>query len=339
MSPIIAALGSLFSFRFRSRASLELEVIALRHQLTVLRRRRRQKKIELPRADRLLWALLYHIWPQIKDIMTLVTPGTVVRWHHQCFRCFWRWKSGGHPGGRPLGAEVREMIRQMARENPLWGIARVHGELLKLGLKVSETTVRRYMGRHKTPPSIGWLAFLRNQMNCTVAMDMFVVISLTFRLLYVVIFLHHDRRKIIHFAVSPRPTQDWLASQIIRAFLSNPKPRFLLRDRDPLYGRRFRDCLQALGICDHKTSPQSPWQNVYVERVIGSIRRECLDHIVITGERHLQAIMSSYVQYYNSSRTHKSLDKDCPNSRAIMLPSAGDKVVAYPEVGGAAPSL
>jgi putative transposase len=221
----------------------------------------------------------------------------------------------------------------MSMANPFWGAPRIHGELLKLGIAVSQATVGRYMPWQPRVRSPSWRSFLRNHLTNIAAIDMFVVATATFRLLYAVIVLGYDRRKIIHFVVTAHPTQDWLARQMTEAFPWDIAPRYLLRDRDTSYGRSFRDRVEAMGINEVVTTPRSPWQNAYVERIIGSIRRECLDHIVIFDERHLRRILSSYVQYYHRTRTHLSLAKDWPQTRPISQPTGG-KIIAFPEVGG-----
>jgi transposase InsO family protein len=333
MITYLSALASLLSFRFRSRASLELELLALRHQVAVLRRRR-PGRARLFCADRLLWVWLYRIWPQALNAMVLVKPATVIQWHRNGFRLYWRWRSGPRHSGRPeLNSEIRGLIRQMSMANTLWGAPRIHGELLKLGIAVSQATVGRYMPWRPKVPSPTWRAFLQNHMTDMAAVDMFVVATATFRLLYAVIVLGHDRRKIIHFDITAHPTQHWLARQITEAFPWDTAPRYLLRDRDASYGKSFRDRIQAMGINEVITAPRSPWQNAYVERIIGSIRRECLDHVVIFDEHHLRRTLSSYVQYYHRTRTHLSLDKDCPQTRPISPPTEG-KIVAFPEIGG-----
>jgi transposase InsO family protein len=225
--------------------------------------------------------------------------------------------------------EIRDLIRQMSSANPLWGAPRIHGELLKLGIEISQATVAKYMVRRRGAPSSTWRSFLRNHAEGIAAIDMFVVASASFRLLYVMIILAHDRRNIVRTAVTEHPTAAWLSRQVTEAFPWDTAPRYLLRDRDASYGSDFRGRVEAMGI----TAPRSPWQNAYVERVIGSIRRECLDHIVIFKERHLRRVPSSYVDYYQRTRTHLSLDTDCPDSRPIQNRSAG-RVVAIPKVGG-----
>ncbi|MGD0291299.1 MAG: integrase core domain-containing protein [Candidatus Binataceae bacterium] len=255
--------------------------------------------------DRLLWVWLYRLWPRCLDTMVLVKPATVVQWHRQGFRLFWRWRSRS---GRPsVEREVRDLIRQMNAANPLWGAPRIHGELLKLGIEISQATVAKF--------------------------DMFVVASASFRLLYVMIILAHDRRTIVRFDVTRYPTAGWLARQVTDAFPWDTAPRYLLRDRDTSFGQQFRKQVDAMGITEVVSAARSPWQNAYVERVIGSIRRECLDYIVIFNERHLRRVLSSYADYYHRSRTHLSLDKDCPEPRPIM-PDRSGRVVAIPQVRG-----
>jgi transposase InsO family protein len=229
--------------------------------------------------------------------------------------------------------EIRDLIRQMSSANPLWGAPRIHGELLKLGIEVSQATIAKYMLRRRGTPSQNWRSFLRNHAQGIAAIDMFVVASASFRLLYVMIILAHDRRTIVSAAVTEHPTAAWLSRQAIEAYPWDTAPRYLLRDRDASYGLEFRSRVEAMNITEVITAPRSPWQNAYVERVIGSIRRECLDHLVIFNERHLRRVMSSYVDYYQHTRTHLSLDKDCPDSRPIQHRSAG-RVVAIPKVGG-----
>ncbi len=307
-----------------------VEVIALRHQLAVLRRQR-PGRTRLSPIDRLLWVWLYRAWPRCLEVMVLVKSATVVQWHRQGFRLYWHWRSRT---GRPRAArEVRDLIRQMSRANPLWGAPRIHGELLKLGIEVSQATVAKYMVRRIGRPSPTWRSFLRNQAAGIAAIDMFVVVSASFRLLYVMIILAHDRRKIVRFDVTEHPIAVWLSRQVTEAFPWDTAPRYLLRDRDASFGAYFRNRVEAMGITEVLTAPRSPWQNAYVERAIGSIHRECLDHVVIFNERHLRRVLSSYVNYYHGTRTHLSMDKDCPKPRPIQPPTSG-KVIAIPQVRG-----
>jgi putative transposase len=326
----ISAVFSWLATRFGSRMELELEVIALRHQLAVLRRQR-LSRTRLFSIDRLLWVWLYRAWPRCLEVMMLVKPATVVQWHRQGFRLYWRWRSRS---GRPtIDREVRDLIRQMNRANPLWGAPRIHGELLKLGIEVSQATVAKYMVRRVGAPSPSWRSFLRNQFDGIVAIDMFVTVSVSFRLLYVMIILAHDRRKIVRFDVTEHPTARWLSQQVIEAFPWDTAPCYLLRDRDGAFGSVFSKRVASMGISEVVTAPRSPWQNPYVERVIGSIRRECLDHVVVFNERHLRRVLSSYVDYYHRTRTHLALDKDCPERRPMQARRTG-KVIAIPQVGG-----
>jgi transposase InsO family protein len=330
MFTLVRSIVSVLACRFRSRAVLELELLTLRHQLNVLRRQQ-PGRLRLSLIDRLLWVWLYRLWPRCLDAMVLVKPTTVVQWHRQGFRLFWRWRSRS---GRPsVNREIRDLIRQMNAANPLWGAPRIHGELIKVGIEISQATVAKYMVRRRGGPSPTWRSFLRNQADGIAAFDVFIVASASFRLLYVMVILSHERRKIMLTAVTEHPTAAWLSQQLTEAFPWDTAPRYLLRDRDASYGSEFCNRVEAMGITQVVTAPRSPWQNAYVERVIGSIRRECLDHIVIFNERHLRRVLSAYVAYYHRSRTHLWLDKDCPDSRPIMRRRIG-KVVAIPKVGG-----
>ena len=222
----------------------------------------------------------------------------------------------------------------MAQANPLWGAPRIHGELLKLGIGISEREVSRLMPRPpRRPPSQTWRTFLTNHLGSLASIDFFTVPTATFRVLYVFVVLAHDRRRVLHFNVTEYPTAAWTAQQIVEAFPEASAPKYLMRDRDRIYGATFRHGLMGMGIEDVLSAPRSPWQNPFVERLIGSVRRECLDHIVVLGERHLRRILASYFDYYHRSRTHLSLNKDAPVSRAVMSPDIGD-VVGRPEVGG-----
>jgi transposase InsO family protein len=232
-----------------------------------------------------------------------------------------------------MGTEIRDLIRRMSLANPLWDAPRIHGELLKLGIEVSQATIGRYLPWRPRVPSPTWRSFLHNHLTDIAAIDMFVVATATFQLLYALIVLGHDRRRIIHFNVTHNPTQAWLAQQMTEAFPWDTAPRYLLRDRDASYGPVFRDRVRVMGIKPVVTAPRSPWQNAYVERLIGSIRRECLDHIIIFNEHHLRRVLSSYFQYHHQTRTHLSLNKDCPETRPIH-PSTAGNIIVFPEVGG-----
>ncbi len=324
--------GVLVFSLFKSEQDLKLEIIALRQQLIVLQRKA-PKRLNLTKADRLLFVWLYRVQPDILNSVRIIKPETVVRWHRKGFKAYWTWKCRRHWPGRPkIDKELRDLIRQMCRENPLWGAPRIHGELLKLGFDVAQSTVAKYMLRPRKPPSQTWRTFLRNHADGIAAVDFFVVPSINFQLLFVFIVISHTRRRLLHFAVTTNPTAEWTARQIVEAFPWDSAPRYLIRDNDNIYGLTFQNKLRALEIKEVRTAPRSPWQNAYAERLIGTMRRDCTDHVVVFGRRHLWRILRSYADYYNSSRTHLSLKKDCPDHRR-SLPKVG-KVVSFPQVGG-----
>lgn len=318
---------------FRSRAALHAEILALRHQLLVLQRTNRGRKLHLNHSDRLLWVALSRLWDEWRSALLIVKPETVIAWHRRAFRLYWRWKSG-RPQGRPsLSKEIIDLIRKMSLANPSWGAPKVHGELLKLGFELSETTVAKYMVRHRRPPSQTWRTFLTNHTKNMVSSDFFVVPTVFFRLLVVFVILSHDRRRVVHVAVTEHPTSEWVARQLLEAFPWDSAPRYLLRDRDGSYGEKFSEAARWLGIEEILTAPRSPWQNPYVERFIGSIRRECMDHVIVFNETGLRSILKSYVEYYERSRTHLSLGKDAPAGRPIQPVGTG-RIVEIPQVGG-----
>jgi len=307
----------------KSRQDLALENIALQQQLAILKHKCPRPR--LTNGDRFFWILISRMWSDWQNVIHVVQPSTVVRWHHQGLRYFWRWRSRRR--GRPqIDPEIRQLVRRMCQANPLWGAPRIHGELLKLGFEVSEATVSNYMIRRRGPPSQTWRTFLRNHVGDIVALGFFTVPTATFRVLFVLIILSHDRRRIFHFNVTANPTAQWTARQLLEACGTDDTPRYLLRDNDSIYGTAFRRQVEALGIDDVTTAPRSPWQNPYAERVIGSIRRECLDHMIVLGRRHLKKVLSDYVDYYHSARTPQSLDKDAPNGRPRQSPEYGEVV-------------
>ena len=301
---------------FRSRASLQAEILTLRHQLNVLRRKSPQR-LTFSGIDRLVFAGLYRLAPGVLDALKIVRPETVIRWHRAGFRAYWRWKSRLR-GGRPkIPLEIRRLIREMSLANPLWGAPRIHGELLKLGIDVGQTTVAKYMVRGRRPPSQGWKTFLHTHADGVASMDLFVVPTISFRLLYGLLILHHDRRQILWLGVTAHPTAEWISQQLTEAYGWKVAPRYIIRDRDAVYGDVVIRRLRAMSIRDRPTAPRSPWQNGYCERAIGSIRRDCLDHVVVFGERHLRHLLRSYATYYNEARTHLSLGKDAPLPRPV----------------------
>jgi transposase InsO family protein len=229
--------------------------------------------------------------------------------------------------------EIRKLIRKMSRENPIWGAPRIHGELLKLGIDIGETSVSKYMAHRRNPPSQTWRTFLENHVKTTVSIDFFTVPTIRFQVLYVFLVLAHDRRRIVHFNVTAHPTAEWTGQQLREAFPFEQVPRYLLRDRDGIFGADFTKEVRDLGIKEVLSPPRSPWQRAYIERVIGSIRRECLDHVVVFNEESLRRHVKAFVQYYHETRTHLSLEKDTPAKRSVQPPGLG-QVVALPQVGG-----
>ena len=333
MLTIILSLFSSARQAFQTRTALQAEILALRHQLLVLQRSCRGNRLPLSRADRFLWVWLARFWSGWRSALVIVKPETVIAWHRKGCRLYWKWKSR-HPEGRPsLSLEVIDLIHRMSLANPGWGAPRIHGELLKLGFELSQATVAKYMIRNRKPPSQNWRTFLKNHMQSLVSADFFVVPTITFRLLFVFVILSHDRRRPIHLAVTANPTAEWTTRQLLEAFPWDSAPRYLLRDRDGCYGEEFHEATGWLGIREVLTAPQSPWQNPYVERLIGTIRRECLDHVIILNETGLRRVLTLYFEYYERTRTHLSLDKDAPLPRRVQPPELG-KVVELPEVGG-----
>jgi hypothetical protein len=314
----------------RSRGRLEAENLVLRQQLSVLNRRS-PARLRLRNFDRLVLVWLYRLFPSLLDAIIIVKPETLLRWHRRGFRAYWRRKSWRR-GGRPrIDREVRDLISRMSRENPLWGAPRIHGELLMLGIEVSESTVGRYMIRIGRPRSQGWKTFLRNHTAGIASIDLFVVRTISFRLVYGLVILRHARRRVVRIAVTSNPTAEWIAGQVTEAFPWDEAPPHLIRDRDGAFGPAYTRRIRAMGIRDHPVTPRSPWENGHVERLIGSIRRDCLDHVVVFGEAHLRQILKTYAAYYNEVRTHLSLGKDAPYFRRSQ--TAGS-VGALPVLGG-----
>jgi len=315
----------------RARQNLVLENAALRQQLGVLRRQ--VKRPRLTGSDRLFWMVLKRMWPRWDEILTIVKPATVIAWHRTGFRLFWRWKS--HPkGGRPrVDPDVRALVKAMWRDNPTWGSPRIRDELAKLDIHLSDSTIRSYRPQPNKPSSQSWKTFLQNHAGEIAAIDFFVVPTLTFSLLYVYVVMRHERRKIAHLNVTRFPSAVWTAQQMVEAFPFDTTPRYVIRDRDGIYGSEFRRRVHSLGIEQVVTAYRSPWQNPYVERVIGSIRRDCVNHMIVVNERHLRRILRNYLAYYHDSRTHLGLAGDSPKHREAEPPERGS-IVALPVLGG-----
>ena len=318
---------------FRPRLVLQAEILALRHQLLVLQRSSRVHKLRLSCADRVLWVWLSRLWDDWRSALLILKPETVIAWHRKGFRLYWSWKSRRREGRPALCREVRNLIRQMSLANPCWGAPRIHGELLKIGIELSQATVAKYMVRHRKPRSQTWRTFLTNHAKNFASADFFLVPTMAFQLLFVFLILDHDRRRPLHFAVTSLPTIEWTARQLLEAFPWDTAPRYLLRDRDAIYGQHLAAVIQGMGIEELLTAPRSPWENPYVERLVGSIRRECLDHIMVGNQRSLRRILRDYFAYYEHSRTHLALAKDAPEPRAVEKPEQG-RIVSIAQVGG-----
>ena len=325
-------LGILIRAALRERRDLALENLALRQQLGVLKRRKGVPRLK--GKDRLFWVVLSRIWAPWRQALHMVNGDTVVGWQRKGFRIYWTRISQRKRGGRPrASSEVRALIKRMATANPYWGAPRIHGELLMLGIEISERTVSRLMPKDRKPPSQTWKAFLNNHVQDLVSVDFFTVPTVSFRVMFVFVVLAHHRRRVVHFNVTEHPTAGWTGQQMVEAFPEEGAPRYLLRDRDGTYGCDFRERIRSMNIEEVLSAPASPWQRAHVERLIGSIRRDCLDHVIVLGEAHLRKILKSYFEYYHGSRTHLGLGKDTPIPRAIQPPGMGE-IVELAQVGG-----
>ena len=329
--PLVAAV---FVAALKDRADLVAENVALRHQLSCLKHRKKRPKLRP--LDRALWVVLARSWSRWKELLVMVKPATVVAWHKKGFRLFWRWKSRNRGPGRPrVHKDVRKLIVEMAVANVGWGAPRIHGELLKLGIEISEISVSRYMPKRAAPPGSQqrWRTFLHNHMHEALDIDFAVVPTITFEVIYVFFVLSLDRRRILHFNVTKHPTAQWTAQQVVEACPYEPPGRFLFRDNDKIYGTYFRERVDGLGLTQVKTAFRSPWQNGFAERWIGGLRRDCLDHVIAVSENQLRRVVRRYVDYFHEDRTHLGLGKDTPVPRAVEPPEMGE-IVAFPRVGG-----
>jgi putative transposase len=332
MITLLLHLLRLLPFLFGGHRQLAIENLALRHQLSVYKRTMMRPKLRT--TDRLFWIGLARIWAGWRQSLVIVTPDTVLRWQRRRFREHWAKLSGRPTVGRPpVNADIIALVRKIAAANPLWGAPRIHGELLKLGIEVAERTVSRLIPKRPTPPSQTWRTFLANHVRDLVSIDVFTVPTAQLRVLFVLVVVAHHRRRVLRFNVTAHPTAAWTAQQIVDTFPDDTAPAYLLRDRDQVYGQHFRHRVKGMGIDEVLTAPQSPWQNPFAERLIGSIRRECLNHVLVLNERHLHRILTQYVAYYHQARTHLALDKDAPDLRPIARPEVG-RIVEVPEVGG-----
>src|SRR3989442_1665793 len=311
---------------------LALETLALPPQLAVYR-----KMVNRPKwrpTDRLFWVALSRVWAGWRQALVIVSPNTVLRWQRRRFRDYWTSLSARPPAGRPpVSRQTRALVLRMAQANPLWGAPRIDGELQKLGIEVAERTVSRLLPMRRIPPSQTWRTFHANHVRDLVSIDFFTVPTAGLRVLFVLVVLAHHRRRVVHFNVTEHPTARWTAQQIVDAFPNDSAPSYLLRDRDHVYGEQFRHRVKGMQIDEVLTAPRSPWQNPFAERLIGSVRRECLDHVVVLGERHLRRILTAYFAYYHRARAHLSLDEDAPDGRSIEPPRFGT-IITISEVGG-----
>jgi transposase InsO family protein len=329
MFAILHALGMFVADLFKSRSRLEAENLFLRQLAIALRRA--PPRFRLRGGDRVLLIWMTRLWPSLIGAVQVVQPETILRWHRAGFKVFWRWKSRKRAGRPQIDRGLRDLIRRMSRENALWGASRIHGELLMLGFEVAQSTVSKYMVRPSKPPSQSWKTFLRNHTQAIAAIDLCVVPTLTFDRLFAFLVLGHGRRQLLWIEVTRHPTAEWLARQITEAFPWTSAPVYLVRDNDRAYGHVFTSRVKAMGIRDRPISPGSPWQNGYAERLIGTLRRECLDRMLIFGESHLRRVLASYMTYYNQTRTHLALQKDAPLRRAVQRFGV---VVAIPILAG-----
>lgn len=300
MPPQLPLIVAVVLASVKDRADLVAENLALRHQLSCLKHRR--KRPTLRPIDRGLWVLLSRFWGRWNELLVMVKPETVVAWHRKGFKLFWRWKSRRHPPGRPrITKDVQRLIVNMAATNVGWGAPRIHGELLKLGTRISQSTVQRYMPRRKPSPESRqrWRTFLRNHVHESLAIDFAVVPTITFEIIYVFFVLSVDRRRILHFNVTKHPTADWTVQQVVEACPFDTAGRFLYRDNDKIYGTRFTNRVDGLGLTQVKTAFRSPWQNPFAERWIGGLRRDCLDHVIAVNESQLRRVIKSYIAYFH----------------------------------------
>ena len=313
---ILALLAAAHVF-FRSRHDTALEILALRQQVIVLKRKRPRPRLN--QMDRLFWTTLRQVWSRWGEVLVVVKPETVVGWHRAGFRLFWKWRSRAR-GGRPkTTAEVRALIRRLAEENQTWGAPKIHGELQKLGFIVSETSVGRYLRSVRRPgdPGKQWLTFLANHREVIAAFDFFTVPTATFKLLYCFFVIEHSRRKILHFNVTRHPNAEWVVQQLREAFPEAGRYRYVILDRDAKFDSSVLQFLEATGLEPKRTSIRSPWQNGIAERWVGSCRRELLDHVIPLNDEHLRRLVRDYVAYFHQDRIHDVLSKDTPYCRPV----------------------
>ncbi len=344
ISDLRQAAGFVYTFLsafFSSRATLAARVLAAESQLASCKHRiveERRPRPRFTRAFRLLWVLLSRIWDQWHQVVHLMQPATVKRWHTTAFRFYWRRKSRGCSGRPPVRKEMRDLICRLSRENPLWSAERI-GDTLRL-LRCDppcDDTIRKYMDHPKNQPDkpSNWLPFLGNHLEVSWAMDFFTVVTLNFSFLYVFVVFGHGRRRVIHLATTYHPSMEWVIQQLRAATPFGRQPRFLFRDNDGIYGHGVRKFLDSCNIEEVRTAYRSPWQNPFIERFFGTLRRELLDHVIVLSERHLNRLLAEYIeQYYHCTRPHQGLDGDTPFATKKPSVAGPLKLLSFPICGG-----
>ncbi len=318
------------------RAVTAAQLLALQSQLAVEVNRSsapRKRHHRFSAAFRILWVLLSKFLDGWEELVHVMKPETVTHWHSRAFRAWWRWKSKA--GRKPVAPEIQQLIRRLSKENPLWGAERIRDVLLLMGYEApGEDTVRKYMvkPRKPRPATTNWLSFLRNHVNCSWAIDFFTVTTLGFQVLYVFLVFDHARREVLHFAITPNPSMEWVIQQLREATPFGEQPRYLFRDNDGIYGHGVRAFLISCGILEVRTAYQSPWQNAYIERFIGTLRRELLHHVIVLNQAHLERLLREFIDdYYHPARPHQGLAGETPLPQAP--PGEGD-LVSVPVLGG-----
>jgi len=331
---IIEFLKALVTIFFNDSISKNLEILALRQQLAVFKSQAARPRVTL--FDRLFWISLSSFWSGWKSVLIIVKPETVISWHRKGYEIFWKWKSRRKTGRPKIDPAIITLIHQMARENG-WGAPQIHGRLLKLGFVISESTVSNYMPKlaptEKQQQS--WRTFLKNHMHNTVSIDFITVPTVTFKSIYCLIFLDHSRRKIIHFKTTFSPNAEWIKQQFRNAFPFEMNYKYLIRDNDKKFGNWTTEFLKSFDLEEVPISYGCPWQNGYCERMIGTLRRELLNRVIILGEGHLNALLASYLEYYHTDRTHLGLAKDTPIPSSVQIsPAQQFSILTSPRVGG-----
>lgn len=303
---------------FKSRTQLQLEIIFLRKQLEILNRN--SKKIQITRWDKLFFSTIFSFFNNWKESLIIIKPETIIRWHRKRFYQHPLGKRKKEAGRPSVPREIIELIKRIANENTQWGIPRIHGEILKLGYKVSQATVWRYTPIDKNNTTgQRWKTFLKNHASEIISIDFFCVPTINFNFLHVLVFLSHSSRKIVHYNITQNPSSECCSQQLKNVMYNCEQPKYLIRDRDCRFGNLFKQTVASFGIRDVVTAYRSPWQNGYVEIVMGSIRREFLDHVIVMNERHWRKLLNEYLHYYNNQRTHLGLNKDSPESRPVHV--------------------